>query len=249
MTDLLTKADEPVALAPADPPPSGDLAVVIERLAANPGVDVAKLEKIIDLQERILRHQAKVAFDEAFTRLAGDLPVIAERAKTNNGRYAPLEDIIEAVRPILTQHGFALSHRTEWLDKGTVKVIGILTHQMGHEKTSEFLSGADSSGNKNAIQGLGSAVTYGRRYTTNDLLCIVTRHEDDDGRKAGRVPPEGYAEWLLTLADKSTEGLPALQAMWKTANEDKSLKPFAEYLTKTEPDVWQQLKDRAKGAK
>src|SRR5688572_6222765 len=55
------------------------LAVVIERLAANPQVDVQKLEKIIELQGRILEHTARAAFNEAFSRMQAEIPEIDEK--------------------------------------------------------------------------------------------------------------------------------------------------------------------------
>jgi hypothetical protein len=216
------------------------------RAAMDPNVDTAKLSALIDMRERVLKIQAKEAFDRAFTRMQAALPVIIEHAKTNNGYYAPLEDIIEVIRPILAEYGFGLSHRTEWPEKGIVKIVGVLSHEQGHERTSEFISSADTSGNKNAIQGLGSAVAYGRRYTTKDLVNIVTRGEDDDARKTKRTPePDGYSEWLDTLSAKADEGLPALQAMWQVANTDTDLKVYAAHLTKTEPETWNALKTRA----
>jgi hypothetical protein len=222
------------------------LALTIERLAANPSVDVSKLEKIIELQERILKTQAKAEFDNAFSEMQRELPVIIEHKKTDKSSYAPLEDIVQEVRPILARHGFSLSHRTEWPDKGTVKVVGILSHRQGHERESEFLSAADASGSKNPIQGLASAISYGRRYTTTDLLNIVTRGEDDDAKRAGRAPaPDGYDNWLTTLAQKADEGLPALQGMWEVANKDAALKLYAQHLTRTEPATWNSLKAKA----
>src|SRR4051812_23812986 len=171
---MKTATVEQPTLAPTDEAPSTALAVqsadpftaMVERLAANPDVDVVKLEKLIAMQERILDRNAEAAFNAAFAEMAGEIPTVTERGKTDKGTYARLEDIIQAVRPILQRHGFALSHRTEWPEKTLVKVVGILTHREGHSRQSEFLSGADASGSKNAIQGLGSAVAYGRRYTT-----------------------------------------------------------------------------------
>src|SRR5262245_22092844 len=175
----MSTADLLDAAEPA-PPKEQSLALVIERLAVNPDVDVVKLEKIIELQERILRYQAEAEFNAAFSRMQPNIPTIIEKAKTDKGTYAPLEDIIEKVRPVLAAHGFSLGFQTEWPDKQTVKVIGILTRGT-HARRSEFQAGADQSGSKNAIQALASSVSYGKRYTTKDLLCIVTRGEDDDG--------------------------------------------------------------------
>ncbi len=243
--EMELKPRDPMALSPVADTPALNIVGLIERLAANPDFDVTKLQQLIDMQERILASQARTAFTAAFAVMQQDLPVIAERGKTNNGKYAVLEDIIETVRPILARHGFSLSHRTEWPDKGTVKIVGILAHRDGHERTSEFLSSADSSGNKNAIQGLGSAVSYGRRYTTKDLLNIVTREEDDDARRAGATAPDGFDEWMAALTAKAQEGLQALQAMWETANKDKDLRAFACYMTQHHGGTWNELKKTA----
>jgi len=242
---MTTAIAKPASL-PLAPEPPGDvtgLAVVIERLAANPDVDVAKLEKIIDLQERILQHNARAAFNEAYAEMQRELPVIVERGRTNTGKYAPLEDIVEIVRPIITRFGFALSHKTEWPDKETVRVVGILTHKQGAERTSEFLSSADESGNKNDIQGLGSAISYGRRYTTNDLLNIVTRGQDDNGRAAGKPPkpePDGFTDWLLNLEATADNGLAALEETWRASKQ-----VYRDHLKDTAPNAVPTLKAKA----
>lgn len=232
----LVPAEEKVS-----PSVASDLVQVIERIALHPDADVTKLEKIIELQERILAFNARSAFNTAFSAMQGEIPAIVEHGKTNNGTYARLEDIIEKVRPILQKFGFTLSHRTEWPDTKTVRVIGILTHQQGHERTSEFLSAADTSGSKNAIQGLGSAVSYGRRYTVKDLLNIVTTEEDDDGQRSERpAEPEGYEDWLLTLSSAANRGLRHLTGEW-----NKSKKEFRDYVSRNDRQAWEAMKGRA----
>ena len=226
----------------ADPAP--DVSLMFERLAKDPAVDVEKLERLIAMQERIMRHQAKAAFDGAFAEMMGEIPAIIERAKTNNGKYAPLEDIIAKVRPILQKHHFSLSHRTEWPDAKMVRIIGVLTHKDGHERTSEFLSAADASGNKNAIQGLGSAIAYGRRYTTKDLLNIVTRGEDTDGKGVGEAePPDapaGFEDWWDDMQAKADEGLRAVKIAFNESRPE-----YRTHLTKTAAQAWEMLKAKA----
>lgn len=242
MSELLDQleetAEKALAVRQADP-----FIEMIERVASNPAVDVAKLEKIIDLQERILRANAESAFNAAFAIMQPKIPAIVERRKTNNGKYAPLEDINVVILPILSEHGFALAHRTEWLDKDTLKVVGILTHRDGHSRTSEFVTGGDESGNKNDIQGLGSAVTYGRRYTTQSLLNITTKDEDDDGRRAGQAAPQapaGYDDWLADMEATADEGTAKLEAAWKNSKQ-----AFRAHITRTAPDKWAALKTKA----
>lgn len=195
---------------------------MIERLAANPDVDVNKLQRLIDMQKDVMAVNAKAAFNAAFARMQAEIPTVVERGKTDRTPYATLEDIIEAVRPVLHRHGFSLSHRTEWPDKGTVKVIGILTHEQGFSRESEFLSAADASGSKNAIQALGSSVSYGRRYTVKDLLNIATRAEDDDGKKGGKpVPiPRSDADTVITPEQQKRLGA-ILKRMGRTPAEVK----------------------------
>jgi hypothetical protein len=212
--------------------PQADLASQIVALAANPNFDVAKLQALIEMQERVMRSQAEAAFNEAFSVMQGEIPTVAARKKGDKWKYAPLEDIVEIVRPILQKHGFALSHRTEWPEKNILKVVGILSHRLGHSRQSEFVSAADGSGSKNAIQGLGSANQYGRRYTTNDLLGIATR-EDDDGAATGRAEvadPKGYDDWRMDLEVIATEkGLPALTEAWKKSPEGFRQHTFNHY--------------------
>ena len=235
--------DEPLVALPGPPTDTG-LVQVIERLAANPDVDVTKLERIIELQERILRHEAEAAFNVAFAAMQPQIPTIVERAATDKTTYAPLEDIIEPIRPILSQHGFTLGFQTEWPADKQVKVIGILTHRGGHSRKSEFLSGADQTGSKNAIQALGSTVSYGKRYTTKDLLCIVTRKEDDDGGRAnkGEQPDalEGYDAWLANLEGVADGGMRAFSDAW-----NKSPEAFRKYLARTAPDLMRSIKAKA----
>lgn len=217
------------------------LTIDLAALAANPDVSLDKLERLVLMQERMLASQAKAAFDDAFAAMQSELPVIAEKGKTDKGTYAPLEDIIEVVRPILAKHGFSLSHETTWPGNGIVRIVGVLSHRQGHDRRSEFQSTADNSGSKNAIQGLGSAMHYGRRYTTADLLNIVTRRMDDDGHKAGtaEAPPD-YDDWISDLTAVADEGIAELQKLWA-----RSAKDLKEYLTKTEPLTWTKLKARA----
>ena len=173
------------AVAVVDAPDRGNVAT-FERLAKDPNVDVEKLERLIQLQKELMKMQAQSAFHTAYAEMQLEIPEIDEKGRIAiEGRptrsYATHEDIQTAIRPILHRHGFALSFRTEWPEGGRVKVIGILTHRDGHARTSSFEAPPDDSGKKNSIQMRASTVSYGRRYTTLDLLNITTRGADTDG--------------------------------------------------------------------
>lgn len=246
----LMETPEPAqaALVPAS---DSGLASVVERLAANPAVDVTKLEKIIELQERVLRANAKAAFDAAFAKMQQELPAIDEKGQIKNrdgsvrNKYARLEDIQAAVKPVLARFGFALRHRTEWPGNGLIRIVGILAHEQGHAEESAFEAPMDRSDFRTDVQAQGSTVSYGRRYTTIDLLNIETRGTDDDGRKAGRPqPPDGYDEWIVALSETASKGLPAVEKMFTEASKDYRL-----YLTQHDADAFKKIRERARTGK
>lgn len=156
---------------------------VIERAALNPDVDIDKMERLLQMQERVLDRQSLMAYSSAMAAMQTELPSIAERGKGNNGHYATLEDIVDTVRPILQRHGFAVSFRIQTQESG-IQVTGVLMHRDGHREETSMLLPADVSGNKNAVQAFGSSTSYGKRYVLCALLNITTRGQDDNGHAA-----------------------------------------------------------------
>lgn len=251
---VMTLMESPVEPEPEKPATAmvqspGPMFPMIERLAALPDFDVAKLEKLLDMQERILDRNAEAAFNAAFAEMQAAIPTVLEKGKTDKGRYAKQEDIVEVVKPILRDYGFSLSFRTEWPGDKLIKIVGILTHRDGHKRESEFLAEADTSGSKNAIQARGSTVTYGRRYTTTDLLNIISREQrDDDGQRSGRPdPPAGFDEWWKQLDAASEKGTKALEAAW-ACSADEPFKGFRQYVAKYGSSEMSALRVKARKA-
>lgn len=192
---------EPVS-APAVPE-SAAIIQVIERAAINPDVDIDKMERLLEMQERIMERNARSAYAADLARMQPELPVIAERGgiKDRSGRvqstYALWEDINEAIKPVLAKHGFALSFRTGQ-DEGRITVTGVLSHREGHSEETTMHLPIDTSGSKNSVQAVGSSISYGKRYTAGALLNITSRGEDDDGKAAGGV---------ATISDEQVQAL------------------------------------------
>lgn len=245
---LLEQEPEQTALAV---PQVDAFAAVVERLAANKDVDVVKLQALIDMQKDINRENAKAAFNVAFTALQAELPEITEKGQiavkgTVRSTYAKLEDIQAAIKPLLKQHQFSVRHRTEWpADKpNIIRIVGILSHAQGHSEESAFEAPMDKSEFRTDIQSMGSTVSYGRRYTTLDLLNITTRGMDKDG--AGKEPdaPEGYQDWIDDIKKTAEKGLLALEAAWSCS--DIKFKNFTVNHHKAE---WLALKQKAQAVR
>ena len=237
------------APVPADVEPQAGILALVERMAANPNIDVAKLEKVIELQERILAHEAKAAFQAAFAKMQPEMPEITEKGQiivkgTLRSTYARLEDIQAQIRPVLKTYGFAIRHRTEWPDDkpGIVRVVGILSHAAGHSEESAFEAPADKSDFRTEIQSQGSTVSYGRRYTTLDLTGIITRGRDNDGSTAGAPePPDGYQTWWDDMVACADEGhMKAFESAW-----EKSKGLYKTFTVQHNKAAWEALKVRA----
>lgn len=189
----LTKAESRGDVSPIVSENAAVMAI-IERAALNPDVDAAKMDQLFALQEKVLARNARTEYFRALAMMAGAMPAIEEKGKGHNStKYAKWEDIQAKITPVLGQYGFALSFRTKVEDKA-IRITAILAHREGHTEENELLLPADSSGSKNAVQAVGSSITYGFRYTACALLNIQTGVTDDDGQAAGGDPEPGEDE-------------------------------------------------------
>lgn len=177
MNQIVKKEDMPVSQTANE---TAAILSVIERVATNPDVDIEKLERMLDMQERILNRNAKQEFSSALANLQAELPQVEKLAEGHKIKYAKFEHILAAIKPHLINHGFAITHRCQNSD-GLVVVTAVLSHRGGHSEETSVTLPADTTGNKNAVQAIGSSMEYGRRYTMNSLLGIATRDADMNG--------------------------------------------------------------------
>jgi len=198
---------------------SASLLQVISRAASDPSVDIDKMERLMQMHERLTARTARAAFVAALAEMQPKLPVVDRRGKIEvrekdkDGKrtgelqqstpYALWEDINEAIRPLLAEYGFALSFRVK-KDADRVEVTGVLSHREGHFEETTLSLPMDTTGSKNNVQAIGSSTSYGKRYTAIALLNVTSRGEDDDGKTAGAhgetVSPE-QAKHLLKLIE------------------------------------------------
>ena len=207
--EILDEKDQRAVATTGDVQDMGSgILTVIARAAADPNVDIDKLERLLQMQERVLAREAKAAFTASLAKMQPLLPVVEEhggikdRSGNIQSKYALWEDINDAIKPILAEHGFALAFKTR-IDGEKVVVTGVLSHTGGHSEQTELGLPCDTSGSKNAVQAVGSSTSYGKRYTALALLNITSRGEDDDGRAGaggGCITREQFDE-LNKLAD------------------------------------------------
>lgn len=152
--------------------------------AVSQNASVETLSKLMDLQERWEANQARKAFDAAIASAKASIPPIIRNATGHNSkRYADFSAIATVVDPILSAHGLSYRFKTTQTDK--INVTCVLSHKEGHSEETTLSGGADTSGNKNAIQAIGSTLTYLQRYSLNAALGLSASN-DDDGKAAGK---------------------------------------------------------------
>ena len=97
-----------------------------------------------------------------------------------HSQYTPLNELLDLVKPILEKNGFELSQPLGMDEQGHPTVTNILLH-----KSLQWIRSGPYPLNleKETPQGGGSGATYGRRYTLEAMLGIVSE-EDDDGNAA-----------------------------------------------------------------
>ena len=122
---------------------------------------------------------------EAFAAAQAEFGPIIKNTKGARGNYAPLDAVLEAVRPVLNKHGLALPQATFVAD-GTLFVRCSVVHvTTGETHSAEYPAGLLALQH----QQLGAGVTYARRYSLLSILGVFPENEDDDGEKAGSVGP------------------------------------------------------------
>lgn len=118
---------------------------------------------------------------EAFAAAQAEFGPIVKATQGQRGKYAPLDAVLDTVRPILNKHGLALTQATFVAD-GTLFVrSGVVHVSTGEHHDAEYPAGGFALQH----QQLGAGVTYARRYSLLSLLGVFPENEDDDGEKAG----------------------------------------------------------------
>ena len=181
--------------------------------AVERGAPHETIERLMGLHERLEAHQARKAFDNAMAQAKAEIPVILKKrdvrlgsgSRRNAYRYEDLAEIARTVNPILSRHGLSYRFRTSVADD-RVTVTCIVSHRDGYAEENQITAARDESGGKNAIQAIGSALTYLQRMTLKASLGLAAA-DDDDGQATGVQLPintDQIREILDLLKESST---------------------------------------------
>lgn len=156
-------------------------------LAVSQGADLEKISKLMDLQERWQKNEARQAFIQAMSDFKSHAIVVL-KDKINpqyNSRYVSLGNLVATVTPFLSQNRLSVHWDVD--QSSGIKVTAIIRHAMGHSESVSMVVPADKSGSKNPIQEIKSAITYAKACTFESIcgLAATEASASDDGNAAG----------------------------------------------------------------
>lgn len=190
---------------------------------------IEQMEKIMDLRDRMEKEKAYKSFLQALSKFQAECPEIEKNTPVKNKdgtlryKYAKIGQIVKQIKKAL--HNNSLSYffdyqtgkeqktreivekgqkRTEKYIEYFVNVICHICHVDGYEKISSPVKvPIDESQYMTDIQKIGTAHSYGDRYSLSAALGIVTQDEDMDGNKSiknigNQDTPEN--QWLYRRA-------------------------------------------------
>jgi hypothetical protein len=133
-------------------------------------------------------------------------------------RYLSLEALMEHVLPLLNKHGLV------WLTMPEVSEADpVLRYSLIHAESGDCIEGRmPLLLAKRDAQGLGSAITYSRRYALMSVLGLVADEDDDANAasgKSGSTSPISEKQQKLVYARARDLPSTALASILLTASE------------------------------
>lgn len=197
---------------------------VIERAASDQSVDIEKMERLLEMHERVLNRNAEQAFNEAMKAAQEEMPKVVKNAhnEQTKSNYATLEAVGNAMNPTVTKHGFSMSFGTADSPLADhYRITCAVSHIGGHSRDYHADVPADTSGlkgtkNKTPTHGFGSTMSYGRRYL-KVMIFDVSLTDDNDGNAQTAFVTNEQVEAIKSLAKQAqAEIAPLLN--WQNVN-------------------------------
>lgn len=169
---------------------------IIADVSKDPNVNVGVMEKLVDLQFRVLEEERQIELNKALARLEPRLKVLTKSkagAKTKGDNpivkfwYTPYEEIDRMLRPELRECGLSLSFSTRVIGDKPHFVATVQEVTKGGSREAIIPYAPDSNDQLNAPQKVASGLSYAKRVSVSMLFNLVFEGEDDNAQFAGAI--------------------------------------------------------------
>lgn len=136
----------------------------------------------MDYTEIVGTYEMRKEMFAAWAQFVGEVVnPLKTAANYNKGNYAPLDQVLNEIRPKLAEHGFGLMQNPV-VDGNKVTITTILTFQNGACIVFPPLS---MNAAKDDPQTLIATVTYARRAALNAIFALYGENDDDGNVASG----------------------------------------------------------------
>lgn len=105
-------------------------------------------------------------------------------------KYVPLENIVSVIDDAINGTGLSYTQEVIYTENGSIMTQTIITHESGEYI---IIDGSMMKPTKQDPQGIGSTITYGRRYSLS-LAFGIASDIDDDGNAGSSGKPVNQTE-------------------------------------------------------
>ena len=197
----MTEAVKDAVIARLDPQ-----ALISQAIQAGAGIDT--LERLVALATTVREVQAREAWYAAMAEFQRTCPPIKKTATakivTRGGgtyeyHFAPLDEIMGVIQPIMGPLGLSVSWRSKVEPKAVIVTCRV-SHTLGHHEESGDIAMPVMEGESgaNAAQRVGIAASYAKRYS---LLGIIGKAPEDDDDTESQGKDEAGAQRGTAAAD------------------------------------------------
>lgn len=137
------------------------------------------------------------AISKSLSELQGELKNATKNSINPHfkNRYADLQEVLDTIKPLVSKYALSFTQHPSYCD-GVVSVTTLLAHESG-----EFLQSTCSCPcPKLDPQGVGSAITYLRRYSVQAIFGFAS--EDDDANSVSNISPTSIPKGVAILPPK-----------------------------------------------
>ncbi len=146
---------------------------------------ITPVEEIKNPQPAVYESAELGKLFEALSKAQGEIEIAKEDSLNPffKSKYSDLASVINASRPYLSKFGLSVIQRIMANGNGTSYLFTRLCHASGQWMESRM----NLLPTKPDMQGMGSAISYARRYAYSAMIGVVTGL-DDDGNAACSSP-------------------------------------------------------------
>ena len=128
------------------------------------------------------KSESTIELAKALAKFQSEIKDPSKSGKANYGKYVTLDELLESIRPVLSQNGLSFLQFPGG-DGQLITITTVLLHSSGEWIESEPFT---LKSQKVDPQGAASAVTYGRRYSLSAILGVAW-DTDDDGQASSHA--------------------------------------------------------------